>query len=73
MLNGNTLFELGSLAFWQTYQVYSAEQQSRVEGRAVVMAEAPVQPAAQKSSSLFAPRTWGNLASSYQTSPAGAK
>lgn len=73
MYNGNTSFELGSLAFWQVFRAYSAEQQSHSKIREEVTAEVEYQPSRQERTSLFGRQASGSMATSYRTSPAGAK
>lgn len=73
MFNGNNSFELSSLVFWQAFRVYAAEQQSHSGVREEVVAEAEVHSPSRERTSLFRRRTSGNLATSYRTSPAGAK
>ena len=74
MLNGTNTFELSSIAFWQAYRAYSAEQQSHSGVGEEALGEAEVHWSARKRfNSLFGRQSSGNLATSYQTSAAGAK
>lgn len=73
MFNGNNSFELGSLVFLQALRAYSAEKQAGSGIREEVMAEADFQPAARRRNGRFARRSSEALATSYRTSPAGAK